>query len=168
MNGLPAYNLENLEILYIERFDHVRAMMRMVLHEFGIRRISDTAILEDAHDIIMHSPPDILITDWSPEFNSLALINWIRRGKNSPNMFMPVVVTSAYTEKQHIWAARDQGITEFLAKPVSPKMLYGRICALITKARPFVECKVYFGPDRRRHTINFTGEERRVSEAVEA
>ena len=60
-------------------------------------------------------------------------------------------------------AARDAGITEFLAKPVSSKALYQRIVSVIANPRPFIKTKTYFGPDRRRN-INpgaYTGPERR-------
>ncbi len=46
--------------------------------------------------------------------------------------------------------ARDAGANEFLAKPFTAQLIYSRIQALIESHRPFIKCKVYFGPDRRR------------------
>jgi hypothetical protein len=58
--------------------------------------------------------------------------------------------------------ARDAGITEFLAKPISAKSLYDRILNVVLKPRPFVKTKTYFGPDRRRNVNpNYGGLERR-------
>ena len=61
--------------------------------------------------------------------------------------------------------ARDAGVTEFLAKPISPKSLYTRVHSIVTRPREFVRTKSYFGPDRRRHDLDFTGENRRQEDA---
>ena len=63
MGDIPAYNLENLEVIYVEQFQHIRSMMRSVLAELVIRHIRDTSNLEEAHDMIINHPPDFIITD---------------------------------------------------------------------------------------------------------
>ena len=57
--------------------------------------------------------------------------------------------------------ARDAGVTEFMAKPVSVKALCARINAIIDAPRPFIRANGYFGPDRRRRVLPFNGPERR-------
>jgi two-component system, chemotaxis family, chemotaxis protein CheY len=59
-------------------------------------------------------------------------------------------------------AARDAGVTEFMAKPISANALYQRILNIVANPRPFIKTKTYFGPDRRR-TVNpnYAGPERR-------
>jgi hypothetical protein len=58
--------------------------------------------------------------------------------------------------------ARDAGINEFLAKPVSVKAIMSRLLAVIEHPRPFVRTKVYFGPCRRRRgAAQYQGPERR-------
>jgi DNA-binding response OmpR family regulator len=69
---------------------------------------------------------------------------------------------TGHTEKARVTAARDAGITEFLAKPISAKALYQRIANVVANPRPFIKTKTYFGPDRRRNaSSNYTGQERR-------
>jgi DNA-binding response OmpR family regulator len=69
---------------------------------------------------------------------------------------------TGHTEKQRVTAARDAGITEFLAKPISAKALYQRIVNVVANPRPFIKTKTYFGPDRRRAVSNsYVGPERR-------
>ena len=52
--------------------------------------------------------------------------------------------------------------TEFLAKPVSAKVLHRRISGIIEAPRNFIRTAAYFGPDRRRrHDPNFVGPKRR-------
>ena len=59
-------------------------------------------------------------------------------------------------------AARDAGVTEFLAKPISAKGLYQRIVNVLANPRPSIKTKTYFGPDRRRNSNpNYVGADRR-------
>jgi len=59
-------------------------------------------------------------------------------------------------------AARDAGVTEFLAKPISAKALYQRVLNVVANPRPFIRTRSYFGPDRRRNANpNYAGPERR-------
>jgi hypothetical protein len=59
--------------------------------------------------------------------------------------------------------ARDAGVTEFLRKPVTVESVIARVAEVIERPRPFVRCGAYFGPDRRRKSELWEGEERRAS-----
>jgi len=58
--------------------------------------------------------------------------------------------------------ARDAGINEMMIKPLSVRTLFARIRAVFERPRPYIECKSYFGPDRRRKQDHlYSGDERR-------
>ena len=70
---------------------------------------------------------------------------------------------TARADKHSVHAARDAGVTEFLAKPFSAKTLSTRIIAIVDNPRSFVENPSYAGPDRRRRGEPPEGvEDRRV------
>jgi DNA-binding response OmpR family regulator len=72
---------------------------------------------------------------------------------------------TGHTERYRVEAARDAGVTEFLAKPIAAHNLFARITEILERPRAFVRCESYFGPDRRRHEIeNYTGPWRRADE----
>jgi response regulator RpfG family c-di-GMP phosphodiesterase len=92
----------------------------------------------------------------------------VRNAPDSPNPFIPIIMVSGYSSKECVNAARDAGVTEFLAKPVSSKAILSRLVAVIESPRPFVRTKTYFGPCRRRRIDPFyKGPERRASELVD-
>jgi DNA-binding response OmpR family regulator len=71
---------------------------------------------------------------------------------------------TGYTRVDHVRQARDAGVNEFLAKPVSVKAILSRLISVIEHPRPFVRTKSYFGPCRRRRGDNeYRGPERRVT-----
>jgi DNA-binding response OmpR family regulator len=63
--------------------------------------------------------------------------------------------------------ARDAGVNEFIAKPVSVKTLMQRLVAVIESPRPYVRTEAYFGPCRRRRGAEeHRGPERREQKAA--
>jgi two-component system chemotaxis response regulator CheY len=86
----------------------------------------------------------------------------IRQQGANANPYVPIIMLTGHSEKKRIISARDAGVTEFLAKPISAKALYERIFNVVANPRPFVKTPTYFGPDRRRGVNpNYVGPERR-------
>ena len=86
----------------------------------------------------------------------------IRQQGANANPYVPIIMLNGHSEKKRVVAARDAGITEFMAKPISAKSLYQRIVNVVANPRPFIKTKTYFGPDRRRNVnSNYVGAERR-------
>ena len=86
----------------------------------------------------------------------------IRQPGANANPYVAVIMLTGHSEKNRVTAARDAGITEFLAKPISAKGLYERIVNVVANPRPFIKTKTYFGPDRRRNVNpTYSGQERR-------
>jgi DNA-binding response OmpR family regulator len=63
---------------------------------------------------------------------------------------VPIIMITGHTEKYRVEEARDAGVTEFLAKPITAHNLFARIAEIVERPRAFVRCTDYFGPDRRR------------------
>lgn len=95
--------------------------------------------------------------------DGLHLVKWVRTSPDSPDNFLPIIMVTGHTEKARITEARDAGINEFMAKPVSAKALYRRLVSVIEHPRQFVRTKTYFGPDRRRKVEPFEGPDRRAA-----
>src|SRR5205814_7236960 len=110
-----------------------------------------------------------VITDWAmPIFDGLELTQMIRQPGANNNPYVPIIMLTGHSEKKRVIAARDAGVTEFLAKPISAKGLYQRILNVVANPRPFIRTRTYFGPDRRRNTNpNNIGPERRNGGEVE-
>lgn len=157
-----AYNLGELNIVLAERSHLMRRLMRGVLKELGVQEVRDVSTAEAAYDHFQKSSPDVIFTDWSPGLDGLELIEETRNGEDTPNPYVPIIVVSAYTELHHVIRARDSGVNEYLAKPVSAKRIYSRICSLVDNERQFIRCGDFFGPDRRRRKIDHRGYERRA------
>jgi len=156
------YDLSHLNVMLVEKHSYMRLLMREILSQFGIREVRDCDNVQDALDMFTERPADLIMTDWSPGLNGIELLKALRNSKYSLNPYVPVIVITANTESRHIYTARDSGMTEFLAKPISAQRVYSRVCSVIEKRRMFISAQEFFGPDRRRLVKEtFGGENRR-------
>lgn len=156
-------DFHRLKFLVIDDNAHMRRIVRQLLHGFGSREILDAEDGATGLEVFAGQKPDIVITDWAmPVYDGIEFTKAIRNSDSPVTRFVPIIMLSGHSEKRRIVEARDAGITEFLAKPVSAKSLYERILSVVLAPRPFIKTKDYFGPDRRR-TVNakYAGPERR-------
>ena len=162
-------DFHRLRFLVIDDNAHMRRIMRTLLHGFGAREVYEAEDGATGLDSFTHYVPDIVLTDWAmPIFDGLELTQMIRQPGANANPYVPIIMVTGHTEKARVTAARDAGITEFLAKPISAKALYQRIVNVVANPRPFIKTKTYFGPDPRRNpSTNYIGPERRKGGCAE-
>ena len=151
-----------LRFLVVDDNAHMRQIVRTILYGFGSREVWEAEDGVAGLETFTKNRPDIVITDWAmPIFNGIEFTQMIRQPASN-NPFVPIIMLTANTERTRVVAARDAGVTEFLAKPTSAKALYSRILNVILHPRPFIKTENYFGPDRRRGVnANYNGPERR-------
>lgn len=159
---MQSYNLEKLSIMVLEKHLLVRKLLTDVFREFGVPNVQSTPDPDVAWDMFQRFPVDLILSDWTYDLDGMGFLKKVRQDMDTPNPFIPVIVCTANTEYLQVCFARDMGMTEFLAKPVSAQTIYARICAVIESNRPFIRIHDFFGPDRRRRQDDsFGGEERR-------
>jgi CheY-like chemotaxis protein len=161
-----SLDFSRLSILVADDDQFILTLTRSLLNGFGI---SDVRIVSDSHLVLDHIASgdiDIVLLDWdmSP-LNGLDLTRKIRLDENSPDRYLPIIIMTGHTEMSLVLEARDAGVTEFLAKPMTVRSLYQRLLSVIERPRPFVRASDYFGPDRRRfEDPNYDGPERRAQD----
>ena len=160
---MQQYDLSHLNVMLVEKHGFMRRLLRDVLRQLGIRDVRDCDNVQHAYEMFQERQADLVMTDWAPGLNGLELLKRLRDNDTSPNPFVPVIVITANTESRHIYTARDSGMTEFLAKPITAKRVYSRVCSVIEKRRMFISNNEFFGPDRRRlRKDTYGGENRRA------
>lgn len=154
---MKSYDLKDVSILVLEKHLILRNLLNDVFKVFGVPTVYSTADPDEAFQIFCKFPVDIVLCDWANDLDGMGFLYQIRNSSDSPNPYVPVVVCTANTELRHVVVARDAGMTEYLAKPVSGKAIYQRICNVIENPRPFIRIREFFGPDRRRRDKPITG-----------
>ncbi|MFQ5467733.1 MAG: response regulator [Kiloniellaceae bacterium] len=158
-----AVSLEALNFLVVDDNKHMHMVVKAILNSMRAKNIRFSDNAADAFMEMRQWSPDIVITDWAMEpLDGLDFVRLVRKGGDSPNPYIPIILLTGHTEIHRVLEARDAGVNEVLAKPISIKSLYSRIISIIERPRPYVKSKTYFGPCRRRYADpSYTGPERR-------
>jgi PleD family two-component response regulator len=145
----------NVKALIVDDNRNMRLLLRTMLQAVGIQQIFEASDGESGFAQLINCKPDIVITDLSMEpMDGIAFTQKVRQSKSSPDPFVAILMVTGHTERARIEAARDAGVTEFLAKPITAQSLLSRLAIIVDRPRPFIRCEVYFGPDRRRRAAN--------------
>lgn len=160
---MSGYRFDRLKVLVVDDNQHMRKLVVTILQAFGTVHISEAADGERAWTLLREAGPDVVLLDWQMNgMSGLEFVRLVRNSPQSPNPFLPIVMLTGHTHLDHVRQARDAGVNEFLAKPVSVKAIMTRLIAVIEHPRPFVRTKNYFGPcRRRRNSEDYRGPERR-------
>jgi CheY-like chemotaxis protein len=167
---MSGYRFDRLKVLVVDDNQHMRKLVVAILQAFGVLQIFEAADGNKAWTLLREANPDVVILDWMMEgMTGIELVKMVRTSSQTPNPFVPIIMLTGYTQIDHVRAARDAGVNEFLAKPVSVKAIMSRLVSVIEHPRPYVRTKAYFGPCRRRRgKEEYRGPERRVMSAADA
>jgi len=169
MSRSPTYNLAGMSALVMEHSSFLLSAVSLICRSVGIRPVHETTGSADALALLRELTPDFVITTCGADGNDgVRLCEAIRGDVTSPNRFVPIIMMTSHSVKHVVERARDAGVTEVLAKPISATTLLDRIVYVIDHPRPFVQAPGYFGPDRRRRPADAShdGPERRRTPPV--
>ena len=143
--------LEHISALILDDNAHMRGLVRVILAGFGVRRIEEAGDVAAAMHLIAGGDIDVAFVDMKLAGQSgLEFCRTVRSSPDSPNVYLPLVMITAYSERNRVLDAINAGVDEFLVKPVRAVDVANRVNAIVERRRPFVKCAGYFGPDRRR------------------
>lgn len=164
------YDLRNISVLIVDDNENMCSIIKSVLIALGVEHFN-IKVTHDGADALRELrifPADIAVCDWKMEpLDGLDFTRMIRTSKDSVNQYLPIIMLTGFTEMARVMEARDAGVNEFMAKPISAKSLYLRICSIIERPREFIRVtgmNAYFGPDRRRRNDpNYGNQDRRIA-----
>lgn len=159
-------SLESVSALILDDNAHMRGLVRVILTSFGVRRIEEASAASEAFAHLAAGDIDIAFVDFKlGGMDGLGFCRHVRMHPESPNVFLPLIMITAYSERSRVIEAINAGVDEFLVKPVRAVDVANRVNAVIERRRPFVKSATYFGPDRRRRKDpRYKGDMRRADD----
>jgi CheY-like chemotaxis protein len=144
-----------LRVLIVEDHAFTRLLIKEVLQSLGC----NPANVREAEDggaglnLLKEQRVHLIICDWQMEpMDGLTFVRRLRDPSNSIDPFVPIILCTAFTDRDLIERARDTGVTEIMTKPITVKSIEGKVRSILEQPRPFVDATQYFGPDRRRRS----------------
>ncbi len=146
----------------------MRSIICSILRLFGAHKIREATDGSTADKELMLFAPELIITEYAMSpINGVKFVREIRRGKISTNPTVPIIMATAYSAAHNVLEARDEGVNDFVFKPLSANSLMTHILRVVEHPRPFIKAVNYFGPDRRRVDRPLRGPERRIKAPVD-
>jgi len=163
---MTELDLSAVKVLLVEDNVHFRNLMRSILQALGVVEIEESRDGSEAIEVLKGTRVNLAIVDWKMDgIDGVECVRMIRAEQSNPNRFLPIIMVTGYTEQKLVRDARDAGVNDFLAKPISARSLLSRITEVLSGKRLFVETETFFGPDRRRSDVKISGENRRNAQS---
>ncbi|PIW27029.1 MAG: two-component system response regulator [Rhodospirillales bacterium CG15_BIG_FIL_POST_REV_8_21_14_020_66_15] len=159
---MAEYDLSQIKVLVAEDYAPMRKLLGQILFELNVADFQMVTSGKEAIDFLEEYHADLILVDNIMEpIDGTELTRLVRAGKTPADRNIPIIMVSGETSKDLIINARDAGVNEFLAKPISTRMVYQRFLNIIENPRSFVQTDEFYGPDRRRRQMRFPGLDRR-------
>jgi len=155
-----------LKILLVDDNHHMRVLIGEIMRAIGVTEVFEANDGAEALSKMRQQNIDIVMTDLSMQpLDGIDFTRLLRNSPDSPNQMCPVIMITGHSTQKRVKEARDAGVTEFLAKPVTARGIIDRITRVVEFPRPFIRNEDYFGPDRRRRADpEYTGPRRRSTD----
>jgi two-component system, chemotaxis family, chemotaxis protein CheY len=155
-----------LRILLVDDNHYMRVLLAEILRAIGVKDIHEANDGAEALQAMRNHAVDIVMTDLSMQpLDGIDFVRLLRNSPDSPNPMVPVIMITGHSTMARVAEARDAGVNEFLAKPLTARGVVERLSQVVENPRAFVRTQDYFGPDRRRRPDpNFKGPWRRAND----
>ena len=142
-----------LKILLVDDNHYMRVLLAEILRAIGVKDILEANDGAEGLQMMRDHPVDIVMTDLSMQpLDGIDFVRLLRNSPDSPNQLAPVIMITGHSTVARVNEARDAGVSEFLAKPLTARGVIERLHQSVEHPRSFVRTEDYFGPDRRRRT----------------
>jgi two-component system chemotaxis response regulator CheY len=159
-----------LKILLVDDNHYMRVLLGEILRAIGVKDILEANDGAEGLQMMRDNGIDVVMTDLSMQpLDGIDFVRLLRNSPDSPNQLAPVIMITGHSTYARVNEARDAGVNEFLAKPLTARGVVERLHQVVENPRPFVRSDDYFGPDRRRRADpHWDGPARRATDAKTA
>ena len=124
---------QQLRIMLVEDDHTQRVMLKRVLMKLGYPDIVEATDGTQALKVLAISEPDLVITDCSmPKMDGVELLAHLHQW----NPRMPVIMMTAYSDKELVVEAVKAGANDFVVKPIEPDLLSEKLAKLTRDMAP--------------------------------
>ncbi|MBT3365638.1 MAG: response regulator [Nitrospina sp.] len=113
---------KTLKILIVEDSDVMNKLALENLEVLGFKNATGVSNGVEAMAYLEENPVDLIISDWEmPKLNGLGLLKAIRKTPSLQEI--PFILMSIHDDFNQTSVAKNEGVTEYLCKPVTVETL---------------------------------------------
>lgn len=120
---------KNMSILIVDDFSTMRKIVRNCLEELGFSNVQEAEDGDIALEKVREGRFDLIVSDWNmPNMMGLDLLKAIRSAEETKDLHFLMVTAEA--QKSLVIEAARAGVSNYIVKPFTPKMLREKIAAM--------------------------------------
>jgi CheY-like chemotaxis protein len=136
--------------------------MRTVLTAAGLSKVILIDEPRRALDMLCAESFDAVFVEAAVRLDDVSFALAVRRSGAALNPMIPIFAVYGGARRRDVEKERDDGITDVICRPVSPKTIMDKLQLALDAPRPFIAAASFFGPDRRAKERPWRGEDRRA------
>ena len=129
----PKKPITDLRVMVVDDNEQARNLLIMVFERIGVKTIfaAEDGLQAQNYLASMDGAVDLIVCDWNmPMMSGLDLLRQIRWGYPE----LPFIMVTANSDLANARAAKDNGATDFIVKPVTAKAVEDRVRRLFGDA----------------------------------
>lgn len=131
-----AQVVQRLSVLIADSRPYSRSLIRSMLSQLEVRKIHEVSEGNAVIECILATRPDVMILDWGI---SAPGAREVLRKARDPNVVLnpelPIIVLSSSGRIGDVHEAIDLGASQYMIRPISPKMIEQRLLGIVADAR---------------------------------
>ena len=155
-------NLAKARVLVVGAKGYAGPLLRTVLAAAGITRIVLLDEPRRALDVLCSERFEAVFVEGAIQLDDMPFALAARRNEMLLNPMIPIFAVYDGPRRHDVEKARDEGVTDVICRPMSPKTVADKLYSAIKAPRPFIAAPDFFGPDRRAKERPWRGEDRRI------
>ena len=148
-------------VLIVGAKGHAGPTLRTVLAAAGVTRV---VMMDEPHralDTLCSERFTAVFVEGGTELDGAPFAQAARRSPSLLNPMIPIFAVYGGPRRRDVERSRDDGVTDVISRPMSPKTVSEKLRAALAAPRPFIAAPEFFGPDRRAKQRPWRGDDRR-------
>jgi two-component system chemotaxis response regulator CheY len=158
---MTKLDLAALRVLIVSARGHAGPTLRTVLIAAGVTRIVMMDDPRRALDMLCGERFHAVFVEGGTELDGVSFAQAARRNASLLNPMVPIFAVYGGPRLRDVERSRDDGVTDVICRPMSPKTVGDKLRNALSAPRPFIAAPEFFGPDRRAKEQLLRGEDRR-------
>lgn len=159
---MAAFSLASVRVLVVGAKGQAGPLMRTILAAAGLSKLTLVDEPRHALELLCTEPFDVVFVEAATKLDETSFALAARRSKLALNPMIPIFAVYSGARRRDVEKERDDGITDVICRPVSPKTIADKLRVALAAPRPFIAAADFFGPDRRAKERPWRGQDRRT------
>jgi two-component system chemotaxis response regulator CheY len=124
---------KNMRIFIVDDYNTMLRILRNLLRQLEINQVEEATDGETAFDMMMKTPPELIISDWN--MAPMTGLELLRKVRAEPRLrHIPFIMVTAESKTENVIAAKQAGVSNYIVKPFNAETLRAKIMSVTNVA----------------------------------